>query len=283
MLYAGGMTLQKTPIPTVWVAPVDEWQSALKAAQLSPNTIKTRVDRFRQFARWYEAGPAECTTKTLMEYSAAHEWSCETRRSVHATLQSFFRWFHGAGYADIDISAGLPKVKPSSPKPRPAPDSAVRSGLENGGNREYFILSLAAYVGLRREEIVKVHSKDIIEDILGYSLRVHGKGNKERIVPLPELLARQVIAECARNAGYLLPGNIDGHMSARYAGKLATRCLPGDITLHMLRHRFGTVAYNRSKDIAAVQDILGHTNPATTRRYIAVENSRLREVVSLAG
>lgn len=227
--------------------------------------------------------PCECTGKMLVEYSSAHNWSCETRRSVHATLKSFFRWYHGAGYIDKDISIDLPKVKPATPRPRPASDSAVKAGIESGGYREYFILSLAAYVGLRREEIVKVHSIDINEDILGHSLRVHGKGNKERVVPLPDLLARQIIAECRRNEGYLLPGNIEGHMSARYAGKLATRCLPDGITLHMLRHRFGTVAYNRSRDIVAVQDILGHTNPATTRRYIAIENSRLREVIKLAG
>lgn len=276
------MTLEKIPIPPEWVALVDAWESALKAANLSPNTIKTRIDRFRQFARWCSVAPGECTTKILIEYSGSHQWSNETRRSVHATLNSFWRWWHGMGYGE-DISAGLPKVKPGQPTPRPAPDSAVRAGIESGGNREYFILSLAAYVGLRREEIVKVHSEDINEDILGYSLRVHGKGRKQRIVPLPDLLGRQIIAECNRNGGYLLPGKIDGHMSARYAGKLATRCLPGDVTLHMLRHRFGTVAYNRSQDIAAVQDILGHTNPATTRRYIRVENARLREVVKLAG
>lgn len=278
------MSLNQTPIPVEWRAPVEEWSKSLRAAQLSDNTIRTRLERIRHFARWCDTTPpAGVTGAMLIDYSGSHKWSVETRRSVHATLKSFYRFQYATGAVETDISISLPRVKVSQARPRPASDTAIKHGLENGGAREYFILSLAAYVGLRREEIVKVHERDVFQDILGYSLLVHGKGDKERLVPLPELLGRQVKKACQDNGGYLLPGQISGHMSARYAGKLATRVLPAGVTLHMLRHRFGTVAYAKSKDIAAVQDILGHTNPATTRRYIAVENTRLREVIQLAG
>lgn len=278
------MSLTQTPIPVEWRKPVEDWTKTLRAAQLSPNTIRTRLERLRHFARWCDTiPPHQVTAGMLVEYSGAHDWSLETRRSAHATLKSFYRFQHATGTVETDISIGLPRVRMSQPRPRPASDTAIKYGLENAGAREYFILSLAAYVGLRREEIVKIHKADVFQDILGYSLLVHGKGGKDRLVPLPELLGRQVKKACEDNGGYLLPGNISGHMSARYAGKLATRVLPAGVTLHMLRHRFGTVAYAKSRDIAAVQDILGHTSPATTRRYIAVENTRLREVIQLAG
>lgn len=278
------MPLEKTPIPVEWRAPVENWIKSLRAGQLSPNTIRTRLERIRHFARWCDStAPDMVTASMLIDYSGSHVWSVETRRSVHATLKSFYRFHHATGLVESDITISLPRVKVSQARPRPASETAIKQGLDNGGAREYFILSLAAYVGLRREEIVKIHKNDVFQDILGYSLLVHGKGDKERLVPLPELLGRQIKRACEENKGYLLPGQINGHMSARYAGKLATRVLPDGVTLHMLRHRFGTVAYAKSKDIAAVQDILGHTNPATTRRYIAVENSRLREVIQLAG
>jgi integrase/recombinase XerC len=55
--------------------------------------------------------------------------------------------------------------------------------------------------------------------------------------------------------------------------------MPGDYTLHTLRHRFATLAYQVDRDVFAVQELLGHSSPATTRRYVQTQPESLRRTI----
>ncbi|NLA65716.1 MAG: tyrosine-type recombinase/integrase, partial [Leucobacter sp.] len=136
---------------------------------------------------------------------------------------------------------------------------------------------LAGEHGLRRAEIAVVHTADLIPASDGFSLRVHGKGGKTRIVPLSDQLAYHL----ARHPdGYLFPGDIDGHLSPRRVAQLARMVLPAEWTLHKLRHMFATRAYAVSHDLVSVQELLGHVSIATTRAYVAKDQTALRTVVN---
>lgn len=130
-------------------------------------------------------------------------------------------------------------------------------------------------------EIAKVHKDDIVVDLFGYSLRVLGKGSKERLVPLEDTwLAHKILQTCTATGGYLFPGAINGHLSPRWVSTLATRALPHPWTLRSLRHRCATQSYRSGgKNIVAVQEILGHADLSTTRRYIATDATALREAI----
>src|SRR5690606_1693014 len=117
---------------------------------------------------------------------------------------------------------------------------------------------------------------DIIGTIESRALVVHGKGNKQRTLPLSNDLAT---ALGARGEGYLFPGNLDGHLSADYIGKIISRLLPVGVTMHALRHRFATSAYNVDRDVFTVQQLLGHASPATTQRYVQVSDTNMRRLV----
>jgi site-specific recombinase XerD len=67
-----------------------------------------------------------------------------------------------------------------------------------------------------------------------------------------------------------------GRCRAKRLGKLITEALPGDWTAHTLRHRFGTVAYQATGDIRAVQELLGHASPTTTAIYTKVTDGAMR-------
>jgi integrase len=84
--------------------------------------------------------------------------------------------------------------------------------------------------------------------------------------------------------GYLFPGDDDGHLSARYVGKLMAGALPDHSTAHTLRHRFATRAYRGTRNLRAVQALLGHSSVATTERYTAVDDDEIRAaMMSAAG
>lgn len=124
-----------------------------------------------------------------------------------------------------------------------------------------------------------MHSDDLVDDLVGWSLLVHGKGGKQRVVPLTDGIAREMLA---LPDGYAFPGQIDGHLSPRRVGELATDLLDGVWTLHTLRHRFATRTYQIDHDTFAVQELLGHSSAETTRRYVQRDRSRLRALVQKA-
>ncbi|MFD2674982.1 tyrosine-type recombinase/integrase [Gulosibacter bifidus] len=166
-------------------------------------------------------------------------------------------------------------MRPTLPAPRPLPTAALDAAILRADARTQLILRLACDLGLRRAEIAKIHRDDVIDDLVGYSLRVRGKGERVRILPLPTSLARVILdAE-----GFLFPGRDDGHLSARWVGKLAANALPGAWSLHAGRHRFATLAHRQCGDLLVVQDLLGHASPVTTRVYIAPDATKARTVI----
>lgn len=263
-----------------WEDALAGWTVALRAAGRAETTIATRTDHIRRLARSIGRGPWEVDGAALLAWAAGQSWARETRRSVRASLRGFYGWALRSGRVQTDPSLDLPTVKPAAPKPRPAPERVYRDALAASDERTRLILRLAAEAGLRRAEIAVIHRRDLVADLLGWSLVVHGKGNRDRVVPLPTALALELQA---RGEGWAFPGDVDGHLSPRWVGKLAVRRMPNGWTLHTLRHRFASRAYSSERDLLAVQTLLGHASPVTTRRYVQLEDEWLRRAVAAAG
>ncbi|WP_396902643.1 tyrosine-type recombinase/integrase [Mycolicibacterium sp.] len=203
----------------------------------------------------------------------------------------FFRWAHKEGHLDVDPAADIPSVKPDQAAPRPAPDRVWKESLMRAHPRTMIMLRLAAEAGMRRAEVAQVHTRDLLEGFDGYQLLVHGKGGKERIVPISDDLAALILAGPAGHTpemaafgaeGFLFPGDEDGHLSARWVGKLCANAMPQGWTMHTLRHRFATRAFRGSRNIRAVQKLLGHSNVAVTERYTAVDDAEVRAAMMAA-
>ncbi|MDR1393611.1 MAG: tyrosine-type recombinase/integrase [Bifidobacteriaceae bacterium] len=278
------MTLQRLPIPADWQLALDRWTLALRAAGRTQQTIHSRTDQLRRLARFLApGGPYAVTTVDLISWMGAQTWALETRRSARAAVRAFYAWAAAAGYVNVSPAAGLPAVKAAAPCPRPASEDAIAAALAAAGSRETLVLRLAAEIGLRRAEIAQVHLKDLSRDLLGWSLLVHGKGGKDRLVPLTDGLADAIRLAAGRERGWAFHGDDGGHLSPRWVGKLAARLLPDGVTLHMLRHRFASRAWDGSRDLLTIQRILGHASPATTQRYIAASDQAARALAGLPG
>ena len=202
-----------------------------------------------------------------------------TRPVLRAALRTFYGWAHASGRLDHNPAGLLPPIRPARHAPRPAPERAVADALLSADDRQRLMVLLAVREGLRRGEIARVHSDDLIEEAGGWSLRVHGKGDKIRVVPLSDDVALELMV---LPSGWAFPGQVDGHLSPEYVGKLVSRLLPDGWTTHTLRHRFATNAYAGQRDLFAVQTLLGHSSPETTRRYVHVPDESLRAAVMAA-
>lgn len=144
------------------------------------------------------------------------------------------------------------------------------------------MLRLAAEAGLRRGEIARIHTRDILDDVVGWSLRVHGKGGGgavTRIVPLPDTLALDLISHTGGH-GYVFPGHSDGHLAPQRVGDLLAALLPGQWTAHSLRHRAGTRWWRVDHDLLTVQHLLGHASPLTTQVYVQLDDDVARATVA---
>lgn len=263
-------------VPPGWVGPLRVWCQELRAGDRTEQTIGLRRAHIAQLARSVGGSPAELGREELLEWLAGQTWARETRRAWRATLRAFFT---SAGR--LDLVAALPRVRPAEPMPRPAPDPVMLEALAGADDRTRLILRLAAEAGLRRGEIARLHVEDLGEDLLGPTLRVWGKGDRRRTVPISAGLAAAIRLR-AGTAGWVFPGDDRGHVSPKWVGTLAARALPGSWTLHALRHRFATRAHDGTGDLIAVSRLLGHASVATTQRYVATDGARLRRVADAA-
>lgn len=260
-----------------------EWQTAIegflsheRAAGRRSNTNRARREHLNHLARRVTVGPWQVTADILIDYLSGQEWAPETRRGRRTSLHKFYTWGQYRGLVVVNPVDAAPVVRMTKGRARPAPDQVYHEALMAAHPREKLMLRLAAEVGLRRAEVAQVHSRDVVEDMVGRSLIVHGKGGKERTVALPESLGR---ALAFAEPGYLFPGDDDGHLSPRYVGKLIRDLLPGEWTMHTLRHRFGTRLYGYTRDVLLVQEAMGHASPSTTRIYIPYDSERGRAAI----
>lgn len=161
----------------------------------------------------------------------------------------------------------LTSPPPPPREPRPAPEEAITEALGKADPRVSLMIHLGATLGLRIGEIVLVHRDDIEQEVMGPVLRVHGKGNKKRSVPISQEFASELLEWCERGNGWAFPSQRGQHLQPHSASAILSAALPGKWTAHTLRHRFATMAYEVDRDILTVQRLLGHASVATTMRY----------------
>lgn len=291
---------------TAWVVAIAAFKYYLRSAERSAGTIRLRIYYVSRFAvDVTREDPYHCDpfagpdtgvgVDQLAGWLANSGWQPETRKSARASVVAFYRWAGKSGRLKApNPAAELDSIPVPRALPRPTPDIILVDALLSANDHDRLILKLAGYAGLRRAEVAKVHPDDF--DWEAGKLLVRGKGGRQRWVPVHPELAVDVQAELARRASgktgsgwryyvdgitpadFLFPGR-DGHVQPDAIGKVLTRLLAGHWTGHTLRHRFATVALRVSKDLRAVQELLGHSKPETTARYTEVSEDAKRTAV----
>lgn len=273
-----------TGIPGMWRTELEAWRNSLFARNLSPVTIGMYLYRNRTAARHVAPKlPYQVTTVDLLDWLGSnHQWGASAQSVSRAAIRSFYDWAVMTERADMDPSRRLPAVKVPAGRARPATEEAYATALAAAVASERVMLRLAGECGLRRAEVACIHRRDLDRHDDGWALLVHGKGRKERIVPLPHDIADELLALLDRSKnGHAFPSG-SGHLHAQSIGQAVSALLPPGVTMHMLRHRFGTRVYQATHDLLATQTLLGHASPAMTRRYVADDPASLRAALSAA-
>lgn len=283
--------------PASWHKTLDAYALHMQAAGLPDTTIRLRCAHLKRIAREIgRPGPWTITDKQLVTWAGKQTWAIETRRSYRSSCMKFWRWGIACGLTEVNPVELWERVPGATPHPRPAPDRVYRSALATADQRTRVMLRLAAECGLRRGEVAKVNIGDLTEEFDGWVLVVHGKGDKDRRLPVRDDIAALIRAgarghspdDMTPSLGWLFPGQENGHLSPGHVGVLCSRALAkvqttGQVwTMHKLRHRFATTAYRATHDIRAVQEALGHSSVATTQIYTAVDRKEVRAAIDSA-
>lgn len=199
----------------------------------------------------------------------------ETRKSMRSAFKSFYGWAFDTGLTTTNVADRLPPIRIPNTLPHVAPDRTVQLGLITASTELTAMILLARYGCLRLTELTTLHMRQRECDLL----RIIGKGEKERFVPLNDQLLEVLLTiERQHGEGYYFPGRFGGCYHPQSVNKMITRHL--GVNPHSLRHAGATAAYVASGDLEALRIFLGHTSIATTQRYLHVGLDAVRRVAA---
>ena len=244
----------------------------------------------------------EVTVRALRSWLANQQTRGQSRSTLQrraAAVRMFSRWLHETGRSSRDPAAGLRSPKRTRSLPPHLEQSDVDSMLAGAialagaegtpsGLRDVAVLELLYATGIRVAELCGLDKGDL--DGERRTVRVLGKGNKERAVPVGGPALRAVEVWLARGRGQLATpesgqavflGDRGRRIDPRVVRRIVHRALgvvdgAPDLGPHGLRHAMATHLLEGGADLRSVQEMLGHASLSTTQIYTHVSDQRLQ-------
>lgn len=237
--------------------------------------------------------PAESIREYLNHLQLDRNYKSTTLSRTIASIRIFFEFCVMREWITVSPAAHL--HNPKQPKRLPvylvqgeltkllaAPDRSTRSGM-----RDVTIMTTLAFTGCRLSELTGLNIADL--NLSHRSIRVLGKGSKERIIPLNELVfavlndylnVRENTACPAlflNKFGNRLSGRMIENIIRKYA--LMAGVFKDRLSPHKLRHTFATLLHANDVDVLEIQALLGHASITSTQIYTHTSSTRLRNAV----
>lgn len=279
-----------------------------KERRYSAYTARNYGQAFGDFFRWLrdnrrgEGGFDVLTPRDVRDFviEAQHRFDRRTLHNHVSGLRAFYRYWMQRGRLERNPFAGVPLPKLPRTLPKflteaqmtlllDGPQKLLANGSLDAFSawRDQLVLELLYGGGLRVSELVAMNYGAV--DFGSGSVRVLGKGRKERICPLGTTamaVLRKFRGEFAKKTGPAdpvlvtpqqkrLPVRAVQLLVKKY---LALADLPMDLSPHKLRHSYATHLLNSGADLRAVQELLGHANLTTTQIYTHTSVARLKEI-----
>lgn len=293
----------------------DQWGEYLRLSRrMSEHTIDAYLGDLRAFLdyvglRW--DAPAGQFGQALTQRSI-RSWLADTLASGGArstiarhtaAIRNFTAWAVREEILASDPAAALTSPRADQRLPTPLDESEARTLINlaraeavdgtPAQMRAWAILELTYACGLRVSEVCALDVSSLNREAL--TVRVLGKGNKERVVPygppareaLDHWLVRgrpQLVAQSSGEALFLgdRGGRIDPRVVRSMVHRMAAKAGVHDVAPHGLRHSTATHLLQGGADLRAVQEMLGHASLSTTQRYTHVDTARLSAIYQRA-
>jgi integrase/recombinase XerD len=266
------------------------------AYQLS---VRQTLDALAGWAKSHAHPLADLGTDELSAFLARRKedgLAASSLRISAVHLKVFFRWLAASGKLPMDPAEPLLSPRPDQTLPETLHASEVKRLLESIdpakslGRRDRAMLELFYSSGLRLSELGKARLENI--DFDGNFLRVTGKGNKTRIVPMggaaraalddylanerPQLVKKRTSSHVflSVRGGALSPDRIREIVKER----AAEAGIEQNVYPHLLRHSFATHLLEGGADLRVIQELLGHADISTTQIYTHVDRQRLKSM-----
>jgi len=272
-----------------------------RRSQHSVIAYKTDLEQFVDYAgdQFDISDPADITTTIIRSWLASLREKRMEPRSINrklSAIKSFFRFLLKQGKVSKNPAASLESLKAAKKLPRFVAEddlSGYFTQKETPSDWQEWncllIMSLLYQTGMRRAELIGLMERHV--DYSAKHIKVLGKGNKERLIPVCKpLLAlivryleekRKLIA--GTGAGSLLCDEAGGVLQPYYVNKLVRKELSGVTTIakkspHLLRHSFATHLLNNGADINAIKELMGHASLAATQVYTSNSVEQLKAI-----
>ena len=273
--------------------------------RLAQGTVRNYLDDLADFATF--AAELEVVEVEQLDSRLIRDWQMShtergeavgTVRRRLSSVSSWARFMRRRGYCEVDLMArvSLPKL----PKHLPVfyRESEVEHLYDEGlfgddfiGRRDRLLLRMLYETGIRRSELVGLREGSV--DTVALTLKVRGKRNKERMVPIEVELAHNIseyIALKRQEVGdveWLFVNRHGRQMGVQEVYRVVKRYMTAlssadRISPHVFRHSFATHILSNGGDMVAVKELLGHENLATTEVYTHVTREHLKEVYGQA-
>ncbi len=269
----------------------------------SPMTVTAYIGDCRQFVEFTTGGKPESFEASEVTRNDIRCWiaspdiagsAASTRRRKLLSVRALFRYLRLRGEVDVNPAADIPLPRISKPLPAFVKEREIEALTEEEEfdtedfttYRDALILDILYSTGMRCGELRDLSDKDI--DFGRAEIKVTGKGDKQRVLPMPAQLGERIRrymvlrnAQTGMSSGRLIvtkqgkPMNnsaLARIVKIRLAGTSAAKKSP-----HVLRHTFATTLLRHGADINSVKELLGHASLATTQIYTHLTLSELRE------
>ena len=264
------------------IAAFSDYIAELALQDLAPNTFARYKQRLRSFQAWLEERPVSArAAKLFLAEMRERGYSPKSIRLYYVPIRAFLEYL------------GIPlKVKFRRQRHLPAYHSAedlqkildvIDARIDKWARnkeRDKLIILMLALTGLRRAEFVALRPHDITN---GYIYVRSGKGDKDRVIPLSTILQKPLSAYIRKQgigtSSRIFP--ITASRLYRLVKYYAQAAGIDDLSPHGLRHYFATALVEREAPLRAVQELLGHSNIATTSIYLDIIPAHLKSTIAL--
>ena len=212
-----------------------------------------------------------------------------------SSLKSYFRFLKKKGLLKLNPASKVSGPKVAKRLPQFIRSKDIAHGLDLtkmedsfDARRKALIVSLFYQTGIRRNELIQLKDRDI--DLVQNQIKVLGKGNKERIIPIGPKLSKEIQSyiverdnEIDKSSEYLLITNKGMKMYPKFVYNIINEWLSSISTVskrspHMLRHSFATHLADNGAELNAIKELLGHASLAATEIYMHNSVERLKGV-----